>query len=79
MILTTPLTDEFAVYARLGIVSIKREVSGFGVRVNERRTEAYPGIGARFNFNKNVGSKLECTELNNSNLSAVTFGFRVTF
>lgn len=79
MILTAPLSDEFAIYARLGIASTQREVSGFGVRVNERKTESYPGIGARYNFTKSVGATLEYTKLNNSDVSALTVGLRVGF
>jgi OmpA-OmpF porin, OOP family len=79
LILTAPLSDEFAIYARLGAASTQREVSGFGVRLNERKTEAYPGIGARYNFTKTVGATLEYTKLNTSDVSAVLLGLRVRF
>lgn len=61
---TLPLANGFSLFGRLGAYSAKTELNGFAgaVRVSsasDRSSDLHWGIGAGYDFNKNVGVRLE--------------------
>lgn len=64
-----PVTDAFSVFGRLGAYSIKAEFHASGpagsVDQNETGSDVHYGIGAGYNFTKNIGARLEWERFRN--------------
>lgn len=60
---TAPLTEQFALYGKLGLTATKFSQSGFGSGTNlfreESDTQGYLAVGAEYRINRNVGIALE--------------------
>ena len=79
LILTAPLTNEFSIYGRAGAARTERKANGFGTSVKDDKTELLFGIGAGYNFNKNITGTLEYQRLNDSDVSAIMAGVKYSF
>lgn len=63
-----PATDKFSVFGKLGAYSIKTELSASGPSgsVNQSSTDSnfHWGVGAGYDFDKNIGARLEWERFN---------------
>ena len=78
LILTAPLTNEFSIYGRAGVSRTDRKDNFLG-GINGNKTELLFGIGAGYNFNKNITGTLEYQRLNDTNVSAIMAGVKYSF
>ncbi len=81
VILSASLSDAFSVYTRLAAASTNRKISasGYGFSVSDRKTEAFLGLGVGYAFQKNLTGTLEYQTLNDSDVSAINLGLRLSF
>ncbi len=83
---TMPVNDQVSVYGKLGVGYSKLDVSTTvpGASWNDNKTEAYGGIGAQYNLNKQVALTLEYERYGKSKdigakADAITVGARYSF
>lgn len=89
---TMPINDQFSVFGKLGIfrsdVDITAAGGGVSVSLSGNHTDLTYGIGARWDFTKNVGAQLEAQRFNDvgdknttgeQNINLFTLGLVVRF
>jgi len=81
---TLPLNESFALFGKIGLASWDAEASvsfaGAAGSVDDSGTDAFFGVGARYNLNKNWGLVLEYeTYDTDPSVSMTSFGVRYKF
>ncbi len=56
---TAPISDQFAIYGKLGAANNKRTLSDPVYGRSDSKTELYAGVGAQYNLNQKVALTLE--------------------
>ncbi len=80
LVLTGPVSNsQFSVYARFGVASTDRKVTGPGISSTEKKTEALLGAGVGYSFAKNFTGTLEYQTLTDSNVSVIAVGVKFSF
>lgn len=51
--------DNFSVFAKLGIASMKAEATALGVSISKTKSDFAWGVGAGYSFTKNLAARLE--------------------
>ncbi|MBL8525488.1 MAG: outer membrane beta-barrel protein [Betaproteobacteria bacterium] len=82
-LLSAPLGDAISIYGRLGVADTDRSVSAsagnVSLRDGDKKTELLYGIGAAYQFNRNIAATLEWRKLNDTEASAALIGVRLNF
>ena len=89
---TYPINDQFSIFGKVGAfrsdVTVSAAGGGVGVSLSGNHTDFTYGIGATWNFTKNVGAQLEAQRFNNvgdknttgqENINLYTLGLVVRF
>lgn len=75
-----PLSDNFNVYGRLGVVNAEIEAEGFGVTASDSDTGAGFGVGGQFLFSENVYARGEYTRVDieevEGDVFSIAFGYK---
>lgn len=83
VLLAAPIADVWSIYGRLGAARTDRKItasaSGLSISDSEKKSEALFGIGFGYAFSNNFTGTLEYQKLNDTDVSAVNLGFRVSF
>lgn len=59
LLLSAPIANDFSIYGRLGVARVELQADGFGLNFSERKTKGLYGIGAAYNFAKNIQGTIE--------------------
>jgi OmpA-OmpF porin, OOP family len=81
LLLSAPVANDFLIYGRLGVASAKMQAEAFGLNFTERKTKGLYGIGAAYNFAKNIQGTIEFQNQNvvDGDVRAVAMGVRFKF
>jgi OOP family OmpA-OmpF porin len=83
VLLSAPIDQDWQVFGRLGAARTDRKASArvgtVSVSDSEKKNEALFGVGVGYSFNKNLMGTLEFQKLNDTDVSAINLGVRISF
>lgn len=59
LLLSAPIANDFSIYGRLGVARVELQAEAFGLNFTERKTKGLYGVGAAYNFAKNIQGTIE--------------------
>jgi OmpA-OmpF porin, OOP family len=81
LLLSAPVANDFSIYGRLGVARAEMQAEAFGLNFTERKTKGLYGIGAAYNFAKNIQGTIEFQNQNvvDGDVRAVAMGVKFKF